>query len=57
MIELTQDVVDHGASVAAGGERLFGETGSLWAPTVLINVPLEAKVFNEEPFGRRACGG
>jgi succinate-semialdehyde dehydrogenase/glutarate-semialdehyde dehydrogenase len=29
MIELTQDVVDHGDSVAAGGERLLGESGQL----------------------------
>jgi succinate-semialdehyde dehydrogenase / glutarate-semialdehyde dehydrogenase len=31
--------------------------GSFWAPTVLIDVPVEANVFNEEPFGRRACCG
>ena len=47
MIELTQDVVDHGASVAAGGERLFGETGNFWAPTVQIDVP----PWPEMPFG------
>jgi succinate-semialdehyde dehydrogenase/glutarate-semialdehyde dehydrogenase len=34
MIELTQDVIDRGASVAVGGERFFGETGSFSAPTV-----------------------
>jgi succinate-semialdehyde dehydrogenase/glutarate-semialdehyde dehydrogenase len=36
--------------VAAGGERL-GSSGNFFAPTVLTDVPLEARVFNDEPFG------
>ena len=50
MGEFLQDAVQRGATVAAGGERL-GDAGNFFAPTVLTNVPLEAKVFNDEPFG------
>ncbi|MBN8443322.1 MAG: NAD-dependent succinate-semialdehyde dehydrogenase [Thauera sp.] len=50
MAEFLQDAVQRGATVAAGGERLAGE-GNFFAPTVLTEVPLEAKVFNDEPFG------
>jgi len=50
MAALTEDAVQRGAKVLAGGQRI-GEAGNFWQPTVLGNVPLEAKVFNEEPFG------
>jgi succinate-semialdehyde dehydrogenase / glutarate-semialdehyde dehydrogenase len=50
MAEVTQDAVQRGAKVLAGGKRI-GDTGNFWQPTVLAEVPLEAKVFNEEPFG------
>jgi succinate-semialdehyde dehydrogenase / glutarate-semialdehyde dehydrogenase len=50
MAEVTQDAVERGAKVLAGGQRI-GDTGNFWQPTVLANVPLEAKVFNDEPFG------
>jgi succinate-semialdehyde dehydrogenase/glutarate-semialdehyde dehydrogenase len=50
MAEFMQDAVRRGATVAAGGERL-GDSGNFFAPTVLTDVPLEAKVFNDEPFG------
>ncbi len=53
MAEFTQDAVKHGATVAHGGERL-GDTGNFWQPTILTDVPLHAKVFNEEPFGPMA---
>ena len=43
-----------GAKVCAGGERI-GETGNFFAPTILSDVPLDAKVFNEEPFGPMAA--
>ncbi|QQX86627.1 NAD-dependent succinate-semialdehyde dehydrogenase [Cupriavidus necator] len=39
-----------GATVATGGGRI-GTTGNFFAPTVLTNVPLDADVFNNEPFG------
>jgi succinate-semialdehyde dehydrogenase / glutarate-semialdehyde dehydrogenase len=54
MAEFTQDAVARGAQVAAGGERI-GQSGNFWAPTVLVDVPLEAKVFNDEPFGPMAA--
>jgi succinate-semialdehyde dehydrogenase / glutarate-semialdehyde dehydrogenase len=54
MAEFTEDAVKHGATVASGGERIGGE-GNFWQPTILTNVPLEAKVFNDEPFGPMAA--
>lgn len=54
MAEFTQDAVQRGAKVAAGGERI-GDLGNFWAPTVLTDVPLDAKVFNDEPFGPMAA--
>ena len=45
-----QDAVAHGATIAAGGHRI-GERGYFYAPTVLTNVPLDAEVMREEPFG------
>jgi succinate-semialdehyde dehydrogenase/glutarate-semialdehyde dehydrogenase len=50
MAEFHQDAVSKGAQVLAGGKRM-GDTGNFWEPTVLLDVPLEAKVFNDEPFG------
>ena len=42
-----------GARIAIGGERGGGssEHGFFFQPTVLADVPLEARVMNEEPFG------
>jgi succinate-semialdehyde dehydrogenase/glutarate-semialdehyde dehydrogenase len=54
MAEFTQDAIKHGATVAYGGERI-GDTGNFWQPTILTDVPLEAKVFNDEPFGPMAA--
>jgi succinate-semialdehyde dehydrogenase / glutarate-semialdehyde dehydrogenase len=54
MAEFTQDAVKHGATVAHGGERI-GSEGNFWQPTVLTDVPLDAKVFNDEPFGPMAA--
>jgi succinate-semialdehyde dehydrogenase / glutarate-semialdehyde dehydrogenase len=54
MAEFTQDAVKRGATVLAGGERI-GEAGNFWQPTVLADVPLDAKVFNDEPFGPLAA--
>ena len=50
MAEFQQDAVDRGATVLTGGGRI-GEAGNFWAPTVLTDVPLEARLFNDEPFG------
>jgi succinate-semialdehyde dehydrogenase / glutarate-semialdehyde dehydrogenase len=54
MAEFTQDAIKHGATVAHGGERIGGD-GNFWQPTILTDVPLQAKVFNDEPFGPMAA--
>ena len=54
MAEFTQDAVKAGATVALGGERI-GSTGNFWQPTILTDVPVAAKVFNDEPFGPMAA--
>jgi succinate-semialdehyde dehydrogenase/glutarate-semialdehyde dehydrogenase len=50
---LVADAVKVGARVAAGGERGGGtsDSGFFFKPTVLADVPLEARIMNEEPFG------
>lgn len=50
MAEFTRDAVEKGARVLAGGERI-GDAGNFWQPTILDEVPLQARVFNDEPFG------
>jgi succinate-semialdehyde dehydrogenase/glutarate-semialdehyde dehydrogenase len=50
MSKLIADARAKGATVATGGERV-GTAGNFFAPTVLTDVPLEADVFNNEPFG------
>lgn len=54
MAEFTKDAVERGAKVLTGGERI-GEAGNFWQPTILADVPLDAKVFNDEPFGPMAA--
>lgn len=54
MAELTQDAVQRGATLLAGGERI-GDAGNFWSPTLLADVPTEARVFNDEPFGPMAA--
>ena len=53
MAELHADAVQKGATVLTGGKRI-GDAGNFWEPTVLMDVPLDAKVFNDEPFGPMA---
>jgi len=50
MSKVVDDARARGATVAAGGERV-GKAGNFFAPTVLTDVPLDADVFNNEPFG------
>jgi succinate-semialdehyde dehydrogenase / glutarate-semialdehyde dehydrogenase len=47
---LVADAVRHGARVRTGGERI-GNKGHFFQPTVLTDVPIEARAMNEEPFG------
>lgn len=50
MAEFQEDAIARGATLLAGGGRI-GEAGNFWAPTVLSDVPLDARLFNDEPFG------
>ncbi len=54
MTKIVDDARGHGAKVIAGGERV-GSAGNFYAPTVLDEVPLQADVFNNEPFGPLAA--
>jgi len=44
------DAVQRGAEIRTGGKRI-GNKGNFFEPTVLVNVPKDARVMNEEPFG------
>ncbi|MFD5284065.1 NAD-dependent succinate-semialdehyde dehydrogenase [Streptomyces rubrogriseus] len=50
MERLTADAVARGAKVLTGGERL-DRPGYYFAPTVLTEVPEDAELMSEEPFG------
>ena len=50
MERLTADAIGHGARLLLGGERL-PRKGFFFPPTVLADVPEEALVMHEEPFG------
>lgn len=47
---LVEDARSRGASILAGGKR-SGTRGFFYAPTVIVNVPDEAEILREEPFG------
>ena len=50
LTDLVEDARAKGADVATGGAR-FGEAGYFFEPTVLMNVPDDARIMQEEPFG------
>lgn len=50
MERLIGDAVSRGGKLGTGGERI-GNQGFFYAPTVLSEVPLDADIMNEEPFG------
>ena len=50
MERLIGDAVTRGAKLHTGGERV-GNRGFFYAPSVLSDVPLDAAIMNEEPFG------
>jgi succinate-semialdehyde dehydrogenase/glutarate-semialdehyde dehydrogenase len=54
MSAFTEDAVKKGAKLLAGGQRI-GNAGNFWQPTILADVPREARVFNDEPFGPMAA--
>lgn len=47
---LIADAVKHGGKVRTGGNRI-GNKGFFFEPTVLTDVPTDARIMNEEPFG------
>lgn len=47
---LINEAVERGAELRTGGRRI-GNKGNFFEPTVLANVPVEARLMNEEPFG------
>lgn len=47
---LVADAVSNNARVRTGGERM-GKRGFFYRPTVLSDVPVSARIMNEEPFG------
>ncbi|KGE02391.1 aldehyde dehydrogenase [Rhizobium sp. YS-1r] len=47
---LVQDATSKGAKLLAGGHRVNNE-GFFYAPTVLADVPDDARIMSEEPFG------
>ncbi|MGG1905289.1 NAD-dependent succinate-semialdehyde dehydrogenase [Enterobacter ludwigii] len=50
MEALIADAVALGAKVLSGGKRL-NRPGFFFEPTVLADVPMEARIMHEEPFG------
>ena len=52
MRDLIEDARARGAQVLCGGQAPAALTeGFFWLPTVLANVPADARIMNEEPFG------
>ena len=45
--ELVEDAIDRGADLVRGGER----DGQFYEPTLLANVPQDARIVHEEQFG------
>lgn len=50
MDALIADAVAHGAKILTGGKRV-NRPGYFFEPTVLADVPMNARIMHEEPFG------
>jgi succinate-semialdehyde dehydrogenase / glutarate-semialdehyde dehydrogenase len=50
MERMIGDAVARGAKLHCGGQKV-GNQGYFYAPSVLSEVPLDAEIMNEEPFG------
>ena len=48
-----EDASKHGGKVRTGGHRI-GKDGNFWEPTVVTELPNDAKAMNDEPFGQLA---
>lgn len=47
---LVRDARERGATILAGGQRI-GNRGYFYTPTVITDVPADAAILHEEPFG------
>lgn len=47
---MVEDALDRGGKLITGGRRI-GNKGYFYAPTLLADVPSDAAIMNEEPFG------
>lgn len=54
MARVVDDAVSHGARLECGGKRI-GNSGYFFEPTVLSDVPEDAAIMNDEPFGPLAA--
>src|SRR5260370_9779764 len=50
MDAIVSDAIAKGAKIKTGGQRK-GNKGYFYEPTVMTDVPLTARIMNEEPFG------
>ena len=50
MESIVDDAQEKGAKVETGGKRI-GNEGNFFEPTVLTDVPENARIMHEEPFG------
>ena len=50
MEDFVRDAEAKGAKILTGGHRI-GNRGYFWAPTILKDVPDDARIMHEEPFG------
>lgn len=50
LLRLTRDAVDKGATLRTGGQRVARD-GFYVEPTILADVPADAEILTEEPFG------
>jgi succinate-semialdehyde dehydrogenase / glutarate-semialdehyde dehydrogenase len=50
MEQLVNDALEKGAKSSTGGKRI-GNQGNFFEPTVLTDVPRNARIMTEEPFG------
>lgn len=50
MAEFVADARDHGAKIETGGDRI-GNNGFFFEPTVISDVPDDARIMYDEPFG------
>ena len=50
MAEFVADAREHGAKIETGGDRI-GNSGYFFEPTVISDVPDDARIMYDEPFG------